>query len=292
MHPAGSLILFTTLSGLGFGLMAWLGLGARPEAQGWAAFAWALGAGAAGAGGLAASLAHLGNPQRAWRAFSQWRTSWLSREGVVAVAALGVFGLYGLLWALGTRLVWLGAAASALALVTVLCTAMIYAQLRTVPRWRHWTVPVLFQVLALAGGAMAAGAPQAAAGLLAAGLVLQAVNWHAGDRALAASGSDAGTATGLGGLGRVRLLEGPHTGRSYLTREMAFRVARNRSRALRRVCVGLGFVVPAVVLVAAPAASALALVCHLVGVAAGRWLFYAEAEHVQSLYYGLSANRA
>src|SRR3546814_16561641 len=35
--------------------------------------------------GLLASFWHLGKPLRAWRAFSQWRTSWLSREGVAAV---------------------------------------------------------------------------------------------------------------------------------------------------------------------------------------------------------------
>ncbi|MBE0555030.1 MAG: dimethyl sulfoxide reductase anchor subunit, partial [Rhodobacteraceae bacterium] len=87
MHPAPSVIVFTTLSGLGFGYLACLGLGAV-EARGLAAFLlWALGYGLA-VGGLMASTLHLGNPQRAWRAFSQWRTSWLSREGCAAVATL------------------------------------------------------------------------------------------------------------------------------------------------------------------------------------------------------------
>jgi DMSO reductase anchor subunit len=36
--------------------------------------------------GLLSSTFHLGHPERAWRAFSQWRSSWLSREGVAAVA--------------------------------------------------------------------------------------------------------------------------------------------------------------------------------------------------------------
>ncbi len=34
------------------------------------------------AAGLLSSTGHLGRPERAWRAFSQWRSSWLSREGV------------------------------------------------------------------------------------------------------------------------------------------------------------------------------------------------------------------
>ena len=87
MHPAPSIILFTALSGVGFGLLTWLGLGA-PYVEGWAAF-WAFGlAYALSIVGLIFSAMHLGHPERALKAFSQWRSSWLSREGVVSVAAL------------------------------------------------------------------------------------------------------------------------------------------------------------------------------------------------------------
>ena len=89
MHPAYSVILFTTASGAGSGCSP----GWRCSAcwmpcrriAGWAV----AGLGCAFVlvtGGLVASTAHLGRPERAWRAFSQWRTSWLSREGVMAVA--------------------------------------------------------------------------------------------------------------------------------------------------------------------------------------------------------------
>ena len=87
MHPAPSVILFTVLSGLGFGFLAFLGLG-WPAPQGVSGFlAWGLGYGLA-VGGLLASTFHLGNPQRALLAFTQWRTSWLSREAWVSVCAL------------------------------------------------------------------------------------------------------------------------------------------------------------------------------------------------------------
>ena len=46
--------------------------------------------------GLLSSTAHLGRPERAWRAFSQWRTSWLSREGVAAVFTYVPAGLFAL----------------------------------------------------------------------------------------------------------------------------------------------------------------------------------------------------
>ena len=58
MHPAGSVIVFTVASGLGFGLLTWLGIG-LPEVRGWVAFwHYALGFSLAG-GGLLASTFHL-----------------------------------------------------------------------------------------------------------------------------------------------------------------------------------------------------------------------------------------
>jgi len=87
MHPAPSVIIFTTLSGLGFGLLVWLGLG-FPFVTGWVAFAFFAIAYALAVGGLMASTFHLGHPERAMKAFTQWRTSWLSREAWVSVAAI------------------------------------------------------------------------------------------------------------------------------------------------------------------------------------------------------------
>ena len=74
MNPAPSIVFFTTASGAGYGLLFWLGV-LRPP--GWGAEAPSLGAAAVVlallliTAGLLSSLAHLGNPQRAWRAFSQ-----------------------------------------------------------------------------------------------------------------------------------------------------------------------------------------------------------------------------
>ncbi|MEM8740886.1 MAG: DmsC/YnfH family molybdoenzyme membrane anchor subunit [Pseudomonadota bacterium] len=282
MHPAPSLIVFTTLSGFGFGLMIWLGLrGADPALSLLALIA-------AGAG-LFASLAHLGNPQRAWRAVTQWRSSWLSREGVVAIAAMGVFFLIALLTYLGRPLPWLGWLAAALALVTVLCTAMIYAQLKTVPRWHTPLTPLLFVLIALTGPALVLAPAWVALGLLALTALAQWRHWQEGDAGLAALGVDAAAATGLSG--QVRPLAPPHTGRNYLLDEMVFRVGRRRAAALRRLTLGAAILIPAglVVLGAATGlaelAGGLACISHLAGVAAGRWLFFAEAEHSVGLYY-------
>jgi DMSO reductase anchor subunit len=288
MHPAPSVIAFTTLSGAGFGLLFWLGLG-LPAVTGWVAFVFFAIAFALAAGGLMASTFHLGHPERAWKAFSQWRSSWLSREGVCAVAALLSMGVYGAgLVFFDTRLAPLGWLGAALCLGTVFTTSMIYAQLRTVPRWQSPLTPALFITIALGGGALLAGQVTAAMALLALAGLVQLLWWRQGDRALAESATDMASATGLGRIGTVRSFAPPHTGTNYLLREMVHEVGRKHAARLRVIALALGFVLP-VVLLALPfghALAALAVLSHLSGIAASRWLFFAEAEHVVGLYYG------
>jgi DMSO reductase anchor subunit len=289
MHPAPSVIVFSTLSGLGFGLLVWLGLG-LPARTGWPAF-WHYGLGfALAVGGLVSSVFHLGRPERALLAFTQWRSSWLSREAVVSVAALLVTGLHaaGAVF-LGVRTPLLGALGAALSLLTVLTTAMIYAQLRTVPRWRQPGTPVLFLTLALAGGALLAGQAWPAALLLLVAGAVQVAVWRIGDGRFAAAGASAESATGLGRIGRVRLFERPHTGGNYLTREMVHVVGRRHAGKLRAIALLAMVALPVLLLAAgggAPAVLAPAAALHLGGVLVSRWLFFAEAEHVVGRYYG------
>ncbi len=87
MNPAPSVIIFTVLSGLGFGMLFWLGLG-QAETSGMIGFWLFAMAFILSGGGCLPQPFILGNPQRFWRAFSQWQTSWLSREAILAVAAL------------------------------------------------------------------------------------------------------------------------------------------------------------------------------------------------------------
>ncbi|WP_099826585.1 dimethyl sulfoxide reductase anchor subunit family protein [Oceaniglobus indicus] len=289
MHPAVSIILFTTLSGMGFGLLAFLGVGI-PRVEGWvAAVFFAIGFALAG-GGLLFSSLHLGHPERALKAFTQWRTSWLSREAWASVATLGVVGVFAAaLVVFGVRIAplgWLGAAGC---IATVYVTSMIYASLRSVPRWHHWSTSALFLAYSASGGALLAGQRWPAVAVLVVTGVGQFLAWRAGDARYAACGSTVGSATGLGHLGRVRLFEPPHTGDSYLTREMVFVVARKHARKLRSIALLLAVVLP-VGLLLLPAfhhlGAAVAVLSHLAGVLCVRWLFFAEAEHVVGLYYG------
>jgi DMSO reductase anchor subunit len=307
MHPAPSIILFTTLSGLGYGLAAMLGLGLLDPAAIATKLAHVL-ALALIAGGLLSSTLHLGNPQRAWRALSQWRTSWLSREGVLAIVTFAPLACaaWASLWS-GRYIPLAGVVGAALCAVTVYCTAMIYASLRSVQAWNTQWTPVCYLLFALSGGliltslfgSFGAGAhgavPLLAIAALIAAWAAKFVWWRrmGTEKPL----STAESATGLGFIGKVRLFERPHVNGNYLTNEMGFKVARKHAEKLRGIAVGLGGVLPALLLAflalaAEPAgwsasiAALVAAISFFGGVLTERWLFFAEARHAVTNYYG------
>ena len=308
MHPSFSVIFFTTASGAGYGLLALLGvlapLGLAPAnaAFGFVALGLALGGITAG---LISSTFHLGHPERSLRAFSQWRSSWLSREGVASVATYAPAGLFAIAWVFfGAVSAVLGILTAIGAVVTVSCTAMIYRSLKPVQRWHNsWVLPN-YLALALMTGALwfalllqlfgidnKGGAWLTLFTILLAA-VLKLGYWRFIDSS--ASASTVESATGLGTIGKVRLFEAPHTSENYLLKEMGFQIARKHAAKLRRITILLAFAVPFALslvplLVAGwPAALAALLAAPLatLGVLIERWLFFAEAKHAVTLYYG------
>jgi len=300
MRPAFSLIVFTTLSGLGFGLAAILGLGLimAPTPQWWVIYngvALAL----IGAGVLSSTL-HLGHPERAWRAMTQWRSSWLSREGVLAaLTTIILLGFAAKGYAEGHGNLKIGIAVALLSLATIWSTAMIYASLKTVARWHHPLTPFVFVGYAISGGLVLAAALDALAnggisllaqpalmGLISTAIVTMIWTKQAGAEG---SGSTPESATGLGNLGEVRMLMPPHSEENWLQHEMGFVVARKHAAKLRLFSVTLAIILPVVIVYSAAASSAmlvLAAITHVIGVMVSRWLFFAEAKHTVMLYYG------
>jgi DMSO reductase anchor subunit len=333
MRPTFSIIAFTVLSGAGYGLWFLVGLALAVESPvcvasqpcefpGAIAAALIVGFVLVSAG-LLCSLGHLGQPARAWRAFSQWRSSWLSREGVASIltyipavllmvaavaswlrpiessASAHSFGLVRVL----------GAALAVLSAVTVYCTANIYASLKPIRAWNHRYVVAIYLLLGLLGGALcvwmltawpsamnSAARARDTSSVLAAivvlaalCLVLKALYWRDIDR-LPALG--AGAATGLGALGTTRSFEQPHTEENYLTREMGFVLARKHASKLRAIALIGAFVVPglfALVALFAPGlnvlAAWLAFAFGIAGLFVERWLFFAQARHAVTGYY-------
>lgn len=288
MHPAPSVIIFTSLSGLGFGLLVLLGLG-LPAPTGIMAFIYFALAYTLAVGGLMASTFHLGHPERAFKAFSQWKTSWLSREAWLAVAALIVMALYGaglVFYDLALApLGWLGAS---LSLATVYSTSMIYAQLKTIPRWNTPLTSLLFVILSIAGGGLLAVQIPVALPLLVGAGIVQVVYWIWGDQAFDKSGTNMASATRLGDQGSVRAFEPPHTGTNYLLFEFVHVVGRKHAAKLRIISLILMVGTPVVILSMNEniILILIAVLAHAAGLFVSRWLFFAQAEHVVGLYYG------
>jgi len=288
MHPSPSVIIFTALSGLGFGLLVFLGL-KMPDVTGVLAFIFfVIGFGLA-VGGLISSTFHLGRPERSIKAFKQWRSSWLSREAIAAVFTLSIMAVYAIgriFFDYDIRI--LGVAGAIMSIVTVFTTSMIYAQLKSIPRWNTKLTPAYFLSLSLAGGALLAGQIKFCLLLLLISGTIQLLVWIKGDRALALSGTTIESGTGLGTIGRVRAFEPPHTGTNYLLKEFVHIVGRKHSAKLRIIALILMIGTPILLLSLSFSyfLAALSVISHIAGLFISRWLFFAEAEHVVGLYYG------
>ena len=313
MHPAYSVIIFTSSSGAGYGLLMWLALARLTGA--WeispvVAVVTCVVALALITTGLLSSTFHLGHPERSWRAFTQWRSSWLSREGALAVLAYPAALVFtaGWIWDAISAPMMLAAACATLllSLATVYTTSMIYASLKTIPRWSNGFVSPVYLIFSLSSGGLLFAVALSASGLasMATMILLLAVllgawlikwyYWRFIDEQKVES--NPGTATGLGHLGNVTQLESPHTSENYLLKEMGYQVARKHAGKLRRYALLLGMIVPAILLLIAGNADGAvqlvtliaALVIGFAGIVVERWLFFAEARHLVTLFYGRS----
>ncbi|MEP6998123.1 MAG: DmsC/YnfH family molybdoenzyme membrane anchor subunit [Betaproteobacteria bacterium] len=316
MKPALSIVFFTVASGAGLGLLALLALADLCPVPLLSPAVLPRGIVLAlllVAAGLASSVLHLAKPSNAWRSFARLRTSWLSREAVLAALLFPLAFFYLLVVSFGAAGVRRAVSAIVICLLAwglLLCTAMIYASLKPIRQWRtawtpaaylllgHWSGALVLLVLAIGYG----GEPRIwawlAAALGVAALVAKLGYWRHGaaDRRgksvltlEQAIGVPQGVRPPGVSVAQARLFDAGHTQRTFLTDEFIFRLARRHAQALRGAALVLGFVIPLIWLVAGPRhwAAALAVaVLALAGLLAERWLFFADARHTVRLYHG------
>jgi len=316
MKPALSIVFFTVASGAGLGLLALLALTdlcpvplLSPEALARGIVLALL----LVAAGLASSLLHLANPANAWRAFARFRTSWLSREAVVAALLFPVAFAYLIaVWSgsAGTVRTALAIAVCLLAWGLLFCTAMIYASLKPIRQWRTGWTPAAYLLLGHWSGALLAvaltigygGEPGSwiwlAAALGIAALVAKLGYWRhgavdRGGKSVLTIEQAIGVPQGVRPPGisvaQARLFDAGHTQRTFLTDEFVFRLARQHAQAVRAAALALGFGIPLLWLATGPrhwAAAASVALLALAGLLAERWLFFADARHTVRLYHG------
>jgi DMSO reductase anchor subunit len=326
MRPHASILIFTVLAGAAqgflFALFAIESLvhgvfaAATLAAAAWTALAML-------AAGLVASVFHLGRPERAWRAASQWRTSWLSREVIVLPALMGVLFVHAALLQAGATVDGAavratGALALAGAVALWYCTGMIYACLRMVQAWATPLTPLAFGALGLACGTTLAAAwfggvplPASAGAHASQAQVLRALAaascvltlsatlvkglWWQRWRTLRPT-STLQSALAIPRPG-IRQLAMGMTGGSFNTREFFHGASISVMRGLPWVMLVAGTAAPLVLArvawelaaqgsVREPAGlMGVAAALQLAGVFVERWLFFAWAQHPQNLYY-------
>lgn len=300
MKPALSVIFFTVASGAGLGLLVWLLVASlmanhiRMDATTF--YKGAAIAAALITAGLVSSTLHLANRKNAIYALTRIRTSWLAREGLLALL---LYPLAALHWyALESGLPQVTPFTLGLliadALAVLYCTGMIYGCLKTVPRWNTWMTPVKYVLFGLMSGAVLLpavlslrppevgpiGKPMVAIVLLAAGLVLYLTYLLKHPRKQHTINDALGFQQG-----KVRLLDVGHSHGTFLTNEFGFSVAREKARLLRWVAIFCAFIVPLLLCYFTKWFWTASVIC-MVGLLVERWLFFAEAEHVVRLYHG------
>ena len=158
MHPSKSIIFFTVFTGTGYGILLCLSYLAILTDINFdnkfklfliiTSFVFI-------SSGLLSSTLHLGHPERAWRSFSQWKSSWLSREGLAAIITFLPLIVFYLLWYLDNFFyVYFLHSTSILCLITIYCTGQMYATLKTIPAWNNMLVTPIYTINAICMGAL------------------------------------------------------------------------------------------------------------------------------------------
>jgi DMSO reductase anchor subunit len=256
-------------------------------------------------GGLTASFFHLGHPERAWRSATMWRTSWLSRE-VIALPALIAITILAEVLSLQEALnnwIWVALIVTCIALW--ICTAQIYQCIRFIQEWSHISTMINFFILGLSSGWLLLSIlfftseknitplnkiffPGIAFLFIFIAFNLKLWIWNR-NRSLAPK-SNLASATGIQGK-QIRQTSMGLMGGSFNTREFFHHQTDKIIANIRKIILISAYLLPMILIaIAFNSASpifylCLALFIQYGGLIAERWMFFAEANHPQNLYY-------
>ena len=307
MRPQFSIIFFTTLAGMAQGLLFFLALINLEAPVLSATFLINLALPVSFillTLGLIASFFHLGHPERAWRAAMMWRTSWLSREVIALPVVMLATALTFLYIKSGIAPTWLWAAVMMSTLALWICTAKIYQCIRFIQEWSHPSTLSNFILLGLSSGGLLLeflllvwNAPNtpvrisliSVVNFIVLFLALNLKLWMWRRNQKLKPKSNLASATGIKGS-NIRQTSMGFMGGSFNTREFFHHQTDRVISNIRKIILLMVYIGPMVLLafnLSSPSISqvAIALLVHYIGLLAERWMFFAEANHPQNLYY-------
>ena len=308
MHPSKSIIFFTVISGTGYGIFIGLlfnilfieisySLNYKLFISLVSFLMIVL--------GLLSSTLHLGHPERAWRAFSQWKSSWLSREGLVSVITFFPMVLFYYFWINNINgYVFLLIILCIFSLLTIFCTGQMYATLKTIPSWNNSLVTPIYIFNGITVGSLFVYSinfyfnystflyEKFIIITIILNLLLKISYWI-----LIRQKTDTNIQTAVGIKSKnISFFEGPHTGKNYLTTEMINKSNNKNNNFLRLTFCILTFIIPLYMinqystLIADQFILKLSMIfvfiLALVGMIIERYLFFIQSKHVVGLYYG------
>jgi DMSO reductase anchor subunit len=307
MRPQFSIIFFTTLAGMAQGLLFFIALLNIEAPVLSAPFLLMLALPVSFillTLGLVASFFHLGHPERAWRTAMMWRTSWLSREVIALPAVMLMTAMTFFFVASGMVPAWIWAILLISILALWICTAKIYQCIRFIQEWSHPSTLSNFILLGLTSGGlllefllMLWNDPDAPFGvglisglnfiLLFIALNLKLWIWRRNQQLKPKS--NLASATGIKGS-NIRQTSMGFMGGSFNTREFFHHQTDRVISNIRKIILLMTYIGPMILLAFSMnspniAQIAIALLMHYIGLLAERWMFFAEANHPQNLYY-------
>jgi len=307
MRPQFSIIFFTTLAGMAQGLLFFIALLNIEAPVLSAPFLLMLALPVSFillTLGLVASFFHLGHPERAWRAAMMWRTSWLSREVIALPAVMLMTAMTFFFVATGIVPAWIWAILLISILALWICTAKIYQCIRFIQEWSHPSTLSNFILLGLTSGGLLLefllmlwndpGAPFGVSLISALNFILLfiALNlklwiWRRNQKLKPKS--NLASATGIKG-NNIRQTSMGFMGGSFNTREFFHHQTDRVISNIRKIILLMAYIGPMILLAFSMNSPnitqiAIALLMHYIGLLAERWMFFAEANHPQNLYY-------
>ena len=308
MHPSKSIIFFTVISGTGYGIFIGLlfnilfieisySLNYKLFISLVSFLMIVL--------GLLSSTLHLGHPERAWRAFSQWKSSWLSREGLVSVITFFPMVLFYYFWINNINgYVFLLIILCIFSLLTIFCTGQMYATLKTIPSWNNSLVTPIYIFNGITVGSLFVYSinfyfnyniflyEKFIIITIILNLLLKISYWI-----LIRQKTDTNIQTAVGIKSKnISFFEGPHTGKNYLTTEMINKSNNKNNNLLRLTFCILTFIIPIYMInqystlivdqFILKLSMIFVFILALVGMIIERYLFFIQSKHVVGLYYG------